>query len=174
MVGTFVISAFPACGKTYCFENHQGDFSMLDSDSSEFSWVKDSNGTSTKERNPDFPNNYIEHIKQNIGKVDVIFVSSHAVVRKALADHDIKTIIVYPNKNLKSEWLRRFKARGNSEGFIKFISDNWDKFIDEIESEDYGFLKQRINDEKSYLDLIFLYGCFDNSMGNLTGLWANG
>lgn len=171
---TFVISAFPACGKSYCFNNHQDKFSMLDSDSSEFSWVKDIDGKNTTERNPNFPQNYIEHIKANIGKVDVIFVSSHEVVRKALAENNIKTLIVYPNKNLKDEWIRRFKERGNNEGFIKFISDNWDKFIDDIENEDYKFLKERLNGENSYLDLNYLYGCFDNSMGNLTCLWANG
>lgn len=174
MTKTFVISAFPACGKTYCFKNHQEDFSILDSDSSDFSWVKDSEGKNTKERNPDFPQNYIEHIKKNIGKFDVIFVSSHDVVRKALADNEIRTIIVYPNKTLKSEWIRRFRARGNDEGFINFISDNWYRFIDEIENEDYGFLKERLNDENSFLDARFLHGCFDNSMGNLTCLWANG
>lgn len=173
MAKTFVISAFPACGKSYCFKNHQDNFSMLDSDSSDFSWVKDSEGNNTTERNPDFPNNYIEHVKQNIGKVDVIFVSSHEVVRKALAENGIKVLIVYPNKTLKSEWISRFKVRGNNDRFINFLSDNWDRFIDEIEDEDYGFLRERLNDEKSYLDLRFLYGCFDNSMGNLTCLWAN-
>jgi len=170
---TFVISAFPACGKSYCFENHQEEFSILDSDSSQFSWIKDEDGNNTKERNPDFPQNYIKHIKKNIGKVDVIFVSSHEVVRKALADNNIKTIIVYPNKNLKSEWIRRFKERGNNEAFIKFISDNWGNFIDDIENEDSGFLKQRLNDENSYLDIKFIAGCLDNSMGNLISLWAN-
>ncbi|HCL4480363.1 TPA: hypothetical protein N2D99_002451 [Clostridium botulinum] len=35
MKQTFAISAFPACGKSYCFNNHQDKFSMLDSDSSE-------------------------------------------------------------------------------------------------------------------------------------------
>jgi endo-1,4-beta-D-glucanase Y len=136
--------------------------------------IKDENGINTKERDPDFPNNYIEHIKSNIGKVDVIFVSSHEVVRKALAENNIKTIIVYPGKELKEEWIRRFKQRGNNEGFINFISSNWDKFIEEIGNEDYGFLKEKLNENNSYLDMHFLYGCFDNSMGNLTCLWANG
>ena len=173
MKQTFVISAFPACGKSYCFENYQDKFSMLDSDSSEFSWVKDSEGNNTKERNPKFPSNYIEHIKTNIGKVDIIFVSSHEVVRKALADNNIKTIIVYPNKNLKEEWIRRFKERGNNDGFINFISNNWDNFINDIEFDGNGFLKQRLNEESSYLDLDFLYGIHDNSMGNMTYLWEN-
>jgi hypothetical protein len=41
---TFVISAFPGCGKSYCYNNYQDKLSMLDSDSSEFSWIKDENG----------------------------------------------------------------------------------------------------------------------------------
>jgi len=171
--GTYVISAFPACGKSYCFNNHQDEFSMLDSDSSEFSWIKGADGKNTTERNPNFPQNYIEYIKANIGKVDIIFVSSHDVVRKALKDNNIKVIIVYPIKDLKEEWIRRFKERGNNEGFINFISSNWDNFIDDIENEDYGFLKEGLSRADIYLDLNFLYGCFDNSMGNLTCLWKN-
>lgn len=174
MKRTFVISAFPACGKSYCFNNHQDKFSMLDSDSSEFSWIKNTEGKNTTDRNPDFPQNYINHIRANIGKVDVIFVSSHKVVREALAENGIRAIIVYPNKDLKEEWIRRFKERGNDEKFINFISNNWDNFIDDIENENYGFLKERLKDKDSYLDLDYLYGCFDNSMGNLSCLWANG
>ncbi|WP_252214447.1 hypothetical protein [Clostridium sp. VAP41] len=173
MKQTFVISAFPACGKSYCFRNHQDIFSMLDSDSSEFSWIKDSEGNNTKERNPNFPSNYIDHIKENIGKVDVVFVSSHEAVRKALAENNIKTIIVYPNKCMKEEWIRRFKERGNNEAFIKFISDNWNNFINDIQNEDYGFLKQRLSKDTSYLDLNFLQGCYDNGMGCMTFMWAN-
>jgi hypothetical protein len=62
MKQTFVISAFPGCGKSYCYKKYQDRFSILDSDSSEFSWIKDNEGKNTKERNPDFPNNYIDHI----------------------------------------------------------------------------------------------------------------
>ena len=73
---TVVVSAFPCCGKTYAFENYQNKYSMLDSDSSKFSWTyeaeKDENGNILRGikrvRNPNFPKNYIEHIKENIGK----------------------------------------------------------------------------------------------------------
>ena len=37
----------------------------------------------------------------------------------------------------KEEWINRFRKRGNDEKFISFISDNWDKFIDDIEKDDY-------------------------------------
>jgi len=168
---TIIISAFPACGKSYMFNNYNGKpFTMFDSDSSEFSWIKDENGKNTKERNPEFPDNYIKHIKDNLHKVDVIFVSSHAVVRKALNDNKINFFMVYPAKIMKEEWIRRFRERGNDENFIKFISDNWDSFINDIRSEE-KCLKEGLSFDNPYIDNKYLTGCFDTSMGNLSSMW---
>jgi len=160
---TVVISAFPACGKSYMFKNYNGKpYTMLDSDSSEFSWIKDENGKNTKERNPEFPENYIKHIKDNIGKIDVIFVSSHEIVRKALSDNKINFFMVYPEKSMQEEWIRRFRERGNDENFIKFISDNWDGFIDNIRSEEYPNYYELQSDE--YIGDILNYIIDENSM----------
>lgn len=134
---TTIISAFPGCGKSYYYNEHKKNRIILDSDSSDFSWTKDENGIKTKERNPDFPQNYIKHIQENIGKADIIFVSSHDNVRKALCENDIPYYLFYPSRDRKYEWLQRFVDRGNNQGFVDFISDNWDKFIDEIEAETY-------------------------------------
>ena len=170
---TIIISAFPACGKSYMFNNYNDKpFTMLDSDSSNFSWIKDSEGNNTKERNPEFPENYIKHIKDNIGKVDVIFVSSHDIVRKALNDNKINFFMVYPDKSMKQEWIRRFRERENNEIFIKFIYDSWDNFIDEIENEE-KCLKERLSFDNPYIDNKYLAGCFDTSMGNLSSMWWN-
>lgn len=170
---TIVVSAFPACGKSYMFNNYNGkSFTMLDSDSSNFSWIKDENGNNTKERDSNFPDNYIKHIKDNIGKVDVIFVSSHDIVRKALNKNRIDFFMVYPDKGMKEEWIRRFRERDNDENFIKFISDNWDSFIDEIEKEE-KCLKEKLSLNNPYIDNKYLAGCFDISMGNLSQLWWN-
>jgi len=170
---TIIVSAFPACGKSYMFNNYNGKpFAMLDSDSSNFSWIKDENGENTKERDPNFPTNYIKHIKDNIGKVDVIFVSSHDIVRKALNKNNINFFMVYPDKSMKDEWIRRFRERGNDEGFIKFISDNWDSFIDEIEKEE-KCLKEKLSVDHLYIDNKYIASCFDISMGNLSSNWRN-
>ena len=61
-----VISAFPGCGKSTYYNMYKDTQKILDSDSSEFSWIKDENGNNTKERNPEFPMNYINHIKDNL------------------------------------------------------------------------------------------------------------
>lgn len=129
MKETKVISGFPGIGKTYLFDRQKDDVIVLDSDSSKFSWIEEG------VRNPDFPNNYIEHIKDNIGKADYIFVSSHDVVRDALKENEVEYILVSPMKNLKKEYIERFKERGNPDSFIDFISKNWNSFIDEIDNE---------------------------------------
>ena len=44
---------------------------------------------------------------------------------------------------------------GNNESFIKFISSNWNNFINKIESENYGFILNRLTKESPYIDLEF-------------------
>lgn len=119
--GTLIVSAFPGTGKSHLFNNTK--LNILDSDSSKFDKSK-------------FPENYIKHIKENIGKVDVILVSSHEEVRNALVKNNIKFLLVYPNKSLKSEYVKRYVERGSNEKFIEKISDNWNDWIGELEGQD--------------------------------------
>ena len=124
-----VISAFPACGKTYLF-NSRKDLDILDSDSSKFSWI---NKDGKKIRNPAFPNNYIKHIKENIGKVDFIFVSSHKDVRKALDDAGVEFYVVYPEDFCRAAWIGRCFLRGSGADFCQMLADNWNDWISEMQ-----------------------------------------
>ena len=135
MIDTQIFSVFPASGKTYMFE-HQDDLNLkiLDSDSSEFSWKYEESewsGDIIRVRNPEFPKNYIEHIKNNIGKYDYIFVSSHKEVRDALDEAGIEFTIVFPEYKCKEEWFGRCCIR-EIEGKNGFNSttllSNWDKW----------------------------------------------
>ena len=119
---THVISAFPGCGKTTTYLNLKEKIKILDSDSSLFDKAY-------------FPTNYIEHIKENIGKVDIIFVSSHKVVRDALNNNNINYTIYYPSKERKKEMMDLYKQRGNNEKFLKFLNDNFESFIDDIDND---------------------------------------
>lgn len=136
MKDTLIISGFPGVGKSY-FKNNNSKLTILDSDSSNFSWLKDKDGNNTKERNSEFPNNYIQHIKDNMGKVDIIFVSSHDIVRQALKDNNMFYYLVYPCRCIKDEYLQRYKDRGNNNSFIEFIDKNWEDFIKDIEKETF-------------------------------------
>lgn len=142
-----LIAAFPGCGKS-TFYNKYSSYSetqdeqykdcsnckILDSDSSQFSWIwKD--GQRTNERNPEFPANYIEHIKENMLTQDIIFISTHESVRNALKEAGLQFTLIYPDGYLKEEWIRRFEERKSPEVFIQIVSDNWDTWIDQLEEE---------------------------------------
>jgi hypothetical protein len=129
MKNTKVVSGFPAVGKSVLTK--ESDLIVLDSDSSMFSWIREG------ERHPDFPENYIAHIKENIGKADYILVSSHDIVRKALEENGIDYTLVYPSIELKEEYLERYRSRGNDDKFIAFIGGKWDDFITDIENETF-------------------------------------
>lgn len=129
-MNTIVICGFPGVGKTYAFNKLKDKYKILDSDSSNFSWSDFEN----KIRNPDFPNNYINHIKENIGKVDFIFVSTHKKVLNELDNNKIKYYIVCPDHNLQDFYKMVYCSRGNTGEFINGIIDNWDVFFKDMQT----------------------------------------
>ena len=136
---TLVISGFPGIGKTYAQQHIQGR--ILDSDSSNFSWARNADGTvktdvnGVKLRHPEFPQNYMEHIKGNMGYADIIFVSSHDNVREALNKASIPHVLVYPSAEMKEEMVQRYIDRGSPQGFVDLIKKNWENFINGMKSD---------------------------------------
>lgn len=125
-----VISGFPGIGKSHFFRlMEKSGKRVLDSDSSNFSWIE--KGV----RHPDFPQNYINHIKDNLHTSDIILVSSHNIVRDALVKNNIPFILVYPNRSIKEEYINRYKIRGSDNNFIDLLQKNWDNFIDDCENQ---------------------------------------
>lgn len=135
-----IISAFPGCGKTHFFNNNSTDDIILDSDSSKFDKAE-------------FPSNYINHIKENIDKADIILVSSHKDVRDALCANDIDFILVYPDMSIKQEYLERYTERGSAETFIKLVDNNWNSWLDEVNNQK-GCYRVRLK-KQNYLSDIF-------------------
>ena len=118
---TVIVSGFPGIGKTHFFNSHSDQLSILDSDSSGYS------------KSPDFPNNYIKHIKDNMGKVDVILVSSHKEIRDAMDKAGVSYSLVIPDISLKSEYVKRYIERGSPEALVSLIDKNWDTWLSGLE-----------------------------------------
>jgi hypothetical protein len=120
---TKVYSAFPGVGKTTYFNTT--DKNVLDSDSSKFD-------------KKNFPANYIDHIERNIQdpKVDKILVSSHKDVRDALLKKGIPYVLVYPERDIKDEYIQRYKDRGNNDAFVDLLNKNWDNWMDEMDGQE--------------------------------------
>ena len=134
-----VVCGFPGVGKTYAVThwNHP-DYKIYDSDSSDFSWIDKHDHS--KGRNPDFPTNYIEHIKSLDNDKSFVLVSSHKDVREALRKASIDYFI-YPWLHVcnKDAYLKdRISQRDtgiNSDSFVKLLSDNLVTWIKEIDTE---------------------------------------
>lgn len=122
-----LVAGFPGTGKTHYTNTESGYMPQgfaTDSDSSKFD-------------KSDFPKNYIEHIKEKISEGYArIFISSHKEVRDALVANGLEFTLVYPKKELKEEYLNRYKERGSPDGFINLISNNWDFWLDELKSQE--------------------------------------
>jgi len=140
---TKIISAFPGTGKTYVYDMFKDTdkYSILDSDSSTFS------------KKGNWPNEYINHIVSNIGKVDIIFISSHEEVRKMLEITGIKFNLIYPKKTLKKTYLRRYKKRKSPEAFIDYVDVFWDSWIESCEQQK-GCSKIVLQKNQYLLDVI--------------------
>lgn len=169
MKNTAVISAFPCCGKTTATNSLSDFYDFSDSDSSMFSWLDKEKGL----RHPDFPSNYIEHIKSLIGVKDVVFVSTHKTVRQALEKANIPYCLVYPQNTPENKtlWEKRMKERNNDQPFIDFILNNWDEMIEDMESETFpvhyilgyekdGVTNRKVLDANSLEDIISVYNPF--------------
>ena len=157
-MSALVISAYPACGKSYYYKKHSlyaesnGDEKVLDSDSSNFSWLYDEAGNKTDIRNPDFPNNYIDYIKKHLDKEDIIFVSSHESVREALHKNGIPFAMVVPDIEMKAEWLSRMKKRGNDDVFIQLQEEHWDEWVSDCLKDNRAACTCVLTPEHPYLD----------------------
>lgn len=129
VASSWIISGFPAVGKTHFFENSKIG-SVSDSDSSSFSWVE--KGV----RNPNWPQNYMDHIQALDDEFDLIMVSSHGEVRDALVERKLNFYLVYPERTLKEEYLKRCRERGSPDAFLEMLDREWDTFLSDLQNQE--------------------------------------
>src|SRR5690606_6932294 len=86
-------------------------------------------------RNPEFPKNYMEHIKKVKDRFDIVLVSTHRDVLNAIHEEGLKAIVVYPHISLRYEYMNRYKRRRSPKSLIDFIYDNWTEFIMDLEND---------------------------------------
>lgn len=104
--------------------------SMIDLDSSKFHHAHNT------ENDEDYKweEEYVNYIKSFIGKVNIIFISTHSEVRRLLKNQNIKYTVVIPDNNTicLGEWVKRFSIRGNDNDFIYKVVTSWNKWLSDI------------------------------------------
>ena len=186
MKNTLVISAYMCCGKTYASE-HMKDYDILDVDIRKFKTIKrlPNEEEIKKERerwesslhlmsveghlnqfkqqiisvdNPDFPNNFIQYIKENIGKVDVIFVDSDIRIRQWLNEAKIKFVTIYPWGSCLPEWIGRMYLQDYPDIIIRNKINGWEHETYPVK-EPYGDQLFRLSYGK-YISERLINDCF--------------
>lgn len=148
------ICGFPGVGKSHVCKLR----GWPDSDSSKFSWEP------LGVRHPDWPNNYIEHLK---GIDGIVMVSTHKEVRDALHANNIPFMLCYPVHRCKDEYLERYRQRGSPETFLTLLDRMWDDWIRELILEDRAVLR-RVLDPGEYASDVDWPGLVQMAFGRYT------
>lgn len=120
---TYIISAFPGCGKTTTYVKLKDTYKILDLESSFFD-------------KKEFPKNYVQKIKEEMGKADIIFVSSHDKVIKTLQEEGIEYLLYYPSINRKEEMIRLYERRGDEGSFIELMTLHFEHFLESVKNDE--------------------------------------
>ncbi len=129
-----IIAGFAGIGKTYLATKYD---SVLDLESSKFVYdysnvspkdYEKMKGNKNRTPNKDFPNNYIQAIKNNMLKYKVIFVWLKPEMLQLYDENGIDYSICYPSKSAFQEYKKRYEQRGNSAEWINKVINVYDTF----------------------------------------------
>lgn len=186
MKKTLVISAYTCCGKTYASE-HMKDYDILDVNIYDFKTIKrlpneeeieeerkwwesslhlmsvEGHLNQFKQQiisvdNPNFPNNFIQYIKENIGKVDVIFVDGDIRIRQWLNEAKIKFVTIYPWSSCLQEWIGRMYLQDYPDFIIRHKINGWHHKVYSVKKP-YGDQLIRLS-HGEYISERFIGDCF--------------
>ncbi len=130
-MNTRIIAAFPGVGKSY-FAATSDNNMAIDLDSNDYTLGYKDDGTTN---NLNFPDNYVTAVKEHIGRAGILLVACQPEVITALHNEKITFTLIYPERSLRTEYLNRFRQRGDSSAFTNMLSAKWDLFLDFLEKQ---------------------------------------
>ena len=119
---TKIISAWCGCGKTYICEQHNVNAIEIEY------W---------KYKDKGLQKEYVRDVKKHIGNVDYIFLSTEPDGLKLLHKHGIDITLVYPENELRNEYLDRYIERDSPYDFIGTFMKHWEIWINELKEQHY-------------------------------------
>lgn len=138
-----VISAWICAGKTYLTKNYDnitelpsGDYKYILTEEQKAVVNKESLKSTKREINPEWPRNYYDAILEEVklNRYDIILIAP-CMPFEEMRQYGIDFILAYPDPSCKEEYMRRARARGANEDFVKRVETK-------IESDYQEFLQQ--------------------------------
>ena len=134
-MGMFVY-AFSATGKSSVAKKYSN---VIDMESTLYKYLgnfkeNESLKSTDREINKQWPENYFKALKEAKDKYDYILISDE-ICDKFLKDNNFEYWWVYPQRDLKEEYMNRCKERGNNAEFIYWYSKLWEEWISKCEND---------------------------------------
>jgi len=80
---------------------------------------------------------YLHDIKSQIGKVDYIFISTDPDGLELLNKEGYYITLVYPENDLRNEYLDRYIDRDSPYDFIGTFMKHWNIWLDQLKEQTY-------------------------------------
>lgn len=121
-VNTVLCAAFCGTGKTFIC--NQTDINAIEIEY----W---------KYKNKGLQKEYIRDVKKQIGNVNYIFISTEPDGLKLLQKNGFDITLIYPENDLRNEYLDRYIDRDSPHDFIGPFMKYWDIWINELKEQNY-------------------------------------
>lgn len=81
---------------------------------------------------------YVDEIKRLLASTDkTVLVSTHPELLERLYECGIDIILVYPNPDLKDEYMARYKDRGDWSAFLLQLEENWTNYMEDLQNASF-------------------------------------
>lgn len=117
MKDTKIIAAFCGAGKTYICKKTDIDAVEIEY------WIYKDQGIYKE---------YVDDIRAHIGHVDYIFIATDPAGLKLLHQEGFQITLIYPEIELRNEYLDRYINRDSSSDFIGVFMKYWKPWISEL------------------------------------------
>ena len=98
---------------------------------------------------PEYPENYIRYV--NGVNAEIVLINCHISLLSRFENVEV----VYPVKELKEEYLKRYQQRGDNESFVAYMNDSFEQMVDAIVSLPYP--RYSITEKGMYLSDVILH-----------------
>ena len=134
-MGVFIY-AFTATGKSTLAKKYSN---VIDMESTLYKYLGDfkedeSLKSTVREINKAWPDNYFKMLLEVKDKYDYILISDE-ICDEFLKENDFEYWWVYPQKELKEEYMERCRKRRNNNEFISWSSKLWNEWIDKCKND---------------------------------------
>ena len=156
-----IYSVFPGLGKSYTARVTMAG-KAIDAESSKFQWLdyeshnEEKNKGKLKNKNPEWPKNYIDFIKSQYNENMIVFISAQPEILNALGEQNIPFKTITPDASTKDQIVARYESRGNNKDFINMMSSNFEKFITSMDTNAYASDHLKLKENHRLADLLII------------------